>query len=204
MVVASDAERVLEAVLDLGVDPVMTSPLHGSGTERVAEIMTRPEYSDYDTAVNVQCDQVSPIGSAIADALSCIEDGFPVATCAVALAPGDLDDQNRVKVELDSGRRALAFSRSAISSRGSTEVMLHVGIYAITRDALSEWAGLPAVQQEAEARLEQLRPLAYGMPMGAAVLDGPGPVTIDTLADLRRAHLTLAASTAELASRMTA
>ena len=202
VVVAADDQRVLEAVSDLDVDRVMSSPLHNSGTERVAEVMMRPEYADYNAAVNLQCDQVSAFGHATSSVLRCLGDGFPLATCAVPLAPRDLTDPNRVKVEIGSGGQALAFSRSAIHPERSTDVMLHVGIYAYTRSALSEWIALPAVAAEAQERLEQLRPLEHGMPIAVAVLDEPAPTVIDTSEDLRRARLAVPGSTAEPALRI--
>ncbi len=203
VVVAADDERVLDAVSDLDVDRVISSPHHSSGTERVAEVMMRPEYAAFDAAVNLQCDQVSAPDGAILAVLRYLGDGFPLATCAVPLGPGDLTDPNRVKVEIGPGGKARSFSRSAIRSERSAEVMLHVGIYSYTRDALSEWIALPTVAAEAEERLEQLRPLKHGMRIGVAVLDGPPPIIIDTSEDLQRACLAVAGSPAEPASRIT-
>jgi len=202
--VASDDERVLEAVSDLAVERVVSSPRHRSGTERVAEVMMRPEYWECDTAINVQCDLVSPVTHMISGALGRLQDGFPIATCAAPLSPDQLDDPNRVKVEFTAEGQALDFSRSPISASRATRVMLHVGIYAYTRDGLLRWIGLPAVDSEMRERLEQLRPLEKGIPIGVTVQDTAAPITIDTLEDLRMAPLTAGVTNAELASRTTA
>ena len=67
-------------------------------------------------------------------------------------------------------------------------VLLHVGVYAYTPDALARWVFLPPHDLERIERLEQLRPLAAGMRMGVAVIDGALRGGIDTEADLERAN----------------
>jgi 3-deoxy-manno-octulosonate cytidylyltransferase (CMP-KDO synthetase) len=67
-------------------------------------------------------------------------------------------------------------------------VLHHVGVYAYTPAALEHWVGLPPHPLERIERLEQLRPLAAGMRMGVAVIDGPVRGGIDTEADLERAQ----------------
>jgi len=66
-------------------------------------------------------------------------------------------------------------------------VLHHVGVYAYTPESLARWVALPAHALERIERLEQLRPLAAGMRMGVAVVQGPLRAGIDTEADLDRA-----------------
>jgi 3-deoxy-manno-octulosonate cytidylyltransferase (CMP-KDO synthetase) len=63
-----------------------------------------------------------------------------------------------------------------------------VGVYAYRRGALEDWVRLPVHPLEQVERLEQLRPLAAGLAMGVAVLDGPLDGGIDTEDDLARAN----------------
>jgi 3-deoxy-manno-octulosonate cytidylyltransferase (CMP-KDO synthetase) len=63
-----------------------------------------------------------------------------------------------------------------------------VGIYAYTRDALAQWVALPVSPLEQIERLEQLRPLAAGIPIGVGITADPGLPGIDTEDDLRRAN----------------
>jgi 3-deoxy-manno-octulosonate cytidylyltransferase (CMP-KDO synthetase) len=98
-------------------------------------------------------------------------------------------DPNRVKVVVGRTGRALYFSRAPIpfDRDGSGEVAYHqhVGVYAYTRDALRRWVKLPPEPHEAWERLEQLRPLLHGMPIGVALFDGPVAPGVDTADDLR-------------------
>jgi 3-deoxy-manno-octulosonate cytidylyltransferase (CMP-KDO synthetase) len=88
------------------------------------------------------------------------------------------------------------FSRAAIPHlRDATDgieldarVLHHVGVYAYTPEALAHWVALPPHPLERIERLEQLRPLAAGVRMGVAVVDGPLRGGIDTEADLDRAN----------------
>ena len=64
----------------------------------------------------------------------------------------------------------------------------HIGVYAYSRDALATWVGLPPHALEITERLEQLRPLAAGIPMGVAIADETPAAGIDTEDDLRRAN----------------
>ncbi|HXO85884.1 MAG TPA: hypothetical protein VN803_10230, partial [Gemmatimonadales bacterium] len=57
-----------------------------------------------------------------------------------------------------------------------------------TRDALERWVRLPAVPEEQWERLEQLRPLLHGIPMGVTLFDGAAAPGIDTPTDLKWAE----------------
>ena len=69
-------------------------------------------------------------------------------------------------------------------------ILHHVGVYAYTPDALARWVALPAHPLECIERLEQLRPLAAGWPIGVAVITNTEPLRrgIDTEVDLVRAN----------------
>lgn len=191
--VAADDERVLEAVSHLDVDAVLTSPAHTSGTERVAEVAARPEYAGFDTILNIQGDEPFVTRAAAGGALDRIARGDPIGTTAVPLEPGQgaLTDPARVKVAVSDSGRAVGFWRVGPwrhSLEGSVEILQHVGVYAYTRRALVEWAALPASASECEERLEQLRPLAHGIPIGVTRVPGPAWPSIDTMADLALAE----------------
>jgi 3-deoxy-manno-octulosonate cytidylyltransferase (CMP-KDO synthetase) len=57
VIVATDAGEVMALCGSMGAEVVLTSPAHGSGTERIAEVVRMPEYSGYDVVVNVQGDE---------------------------------------------------------------------------------------------------------------------------------------------------
>jgi len=194
VVVATDAPEVMEAVERSGGRAVMTSATHQSGTERVAEVASRPEFAGYELLVNVQGDEPFVSEAAIRGAVERVRGGDEVGTAAAPLEPGFAGDPSRVKVVLDRSGRALYFSRAAIPHQrdpaaGPARYWQHVGVYAYGRRALEAWVTLPATELEQTERLEQLRPLAHGWTVGVALLDRASPPGIDTLDDLRLADL---------------
>jgi 3-deoxy-manno-octulosonate cytidylyltransferase (CMP-KDO synthetase) len=76
----------------------------------------------------------------------------------------------------------------------------HVGVYGYTRDALQRWVRLPAVPEERWERLEQLRPLLHGIPIGVARFDEPPAPGVDTADDLEWAEQMLAKHPREVRS----
>ena len=66
--------------------------------------------------------------------------------------------------------------------------MQHIGVYAYSRDALRKWVSLPPHPLEEIERLEQLRPLAAGIPIGVTVTSEAPASGIDTEEDLVRAN----------------
>ncbi|HEX9504696.1 MAG TPA: 3-deoxy-manno-octulosonate cytidylyltransferase, partial [Acidimicrobiia bacterium] len=189
VVVATDAPEIAAVVEQAGFAAVLTSPRHASGTERVAEVIEMKDFSDFDLCLNVQADEPLVAPEAVRGAVARVRGGDPIATAAGALDPALAADPNRVKVVVGPTGRALYFSRAPIpfdrDGAGAVVYHQHVGVYAYTRDALRRWVRLPPVPVEAWERLEQLRPLLYGMPIGVALFDGPVAPGVDTADDLR-------------------
>ena len=195
--IATDSDEVAEVANEYGAEVVMTSDDHPSGTDRIAEVALRREYADYDVIVNVQGDEPFVQRSAIAGAVRLVTDGrFPLGTAAVRADARVLRDPNIVKVVAASDGRALYFSRAPIPFLRDSEdaaiqrpfIWQHIGVYAYQSSALQNWVSLPAAPLEEIERLEQLRPLIAGIPMGVSLIDEAGSPGIDTEADLERAN----------------
>jgi len=188
LVVATDAREIAAVVRDAGFEAVMTSPDHASGTERVAEVVAKAEFSNFNFILNVQGDEPFVAAAAVRGALACLEGGEPLGTAAGSLEPALVNDPNRVKVVADTRGRAVYFSRAPIpfdrDGKGDVVYHQHVGVYAYTREGLQAWVQLPPVPEEQWERLEQLRPLLHGIPMGVTLFEGPAAPGIDTPADL--------------------
>ncbi len=191
VIVASDDERVLEAVAPLGVAALLTRRDHASGTERVAEVIGRPEFAGADVVLNLQGDEPFLPREAALGAVERVRAGDDVGTAAQPLGRGAWRDPHRVKVELDGRSRAVAFYRwpAAAASRPRGPTLQHVGVYAYSPASLRRWVALPATSEERRERLEQLRPLRHGFAIGVAVLAEPVPHGIDTEEDLRMAEV---------------
>lgn len=197
VVVATDHPEVLAACEARGVPVVLTRDDHPSGTDRVAEVVARPEFAHFRVILNVQGDEPFVSREALAGAVAIVTGGqAPIGTAAVPLPVGALSAPDVVKVVRGDDGRALYFSRAPIpylrdpADAGSQQALArqHVGVYAYTREALQSWVGWAPHPLELVERLEQLRPLAHGLTIGVA--DVPAAEGgIDTEDDLERANL---------------
>jgi len=197
VVVATDSNAVAAAAKTAGAEVAMTREDHVSGTDRLAEVATRPEFSGYDILVNVQGDEPFISADAVSGAAGFVEEGtFPLGTAACPATTDILSNAAVVKVVTDDHGRALYFSRAPIpflrdpSGRAQRDALVkqHLGVYAYTREALNRWVSLPPHPLEIVEGLEQLRAIADGLAMGVAVvapLLGDG---IDTEEDLAYAN----------------
>ena len=197
IVVATDDREIADAVGRAGGIAILTRADHPSGTDRVAEVAALPEFADADVILNVQGDEPFMDELAVRGAVDVVASGrAPIGTAAVPADAAALAQPDCVKVVCGDDGRALYFSRAPIpylrdaadAAVRAPLVRQHLGIYAYTRDALRRWVALPVHPLEQVERLEQLRPLAAGIPIGVAAA---APVTvggIDTEADLVRAN----------------
>ena len=182
VIVATDNERVRDALRPFGTTVVMTSPAHPSGTDRVAEVMaSRAEQ----IAVNVQADEPE-IDPGVMDALvrRLAETDDDMATAAAPYPAGaDPADTNLVKVVTALDGRALYFSRAPIphprDESAAGEYHLHLGIYAYRRTFLLQFAAWGPTPLELAEKLEQLRALEHGASVGV-ILVGHAHHGIDT------------------------
>lgn len=206
VVVATDDAAIAAAVRAAGGDVAITSEQCRSGTERVAEVAALPQFRDYDAFVNVQGDEpfVSPaFVRAAAEVVA--SGGFTLGTAAARADARIFERSSVVKVVVGADGRALYFSRAAIpflreaadADVRASLALQHVGVYAYTRAALERWIALPVHPLEIVERLEQLRPIAYGIDFGVAVVNAPAASGIDTEEDLHDANARWSAFVAE-------
>lgn len=197
VVIATDSPDVAAIAREAGAECVLTSTTHASGTDRTAEVLARGEFAHVDVVLNVQGDEPFVSEEAVRGALGLVRDGrFPLGTAAAVSRPEVLELPSVVKVVSTDEGRALYFSRAPIPWLREDEeralrdryVRQHIGVYAYTRDALMRWVALPPHPLERIERLEQLRPLAAGMPMGVATIDETPARGVDTEDDLTEAN----------------
>jgi 3-deoxy-manno-octulosonate cytidylyltransferase (CMP-KDO synthetase) len=209
VIVATDDERVHEAVEGFGGNVEMTACEHCSGTDRLAEVAER---NDADVIVNVQGDEpmIEPaaIDAAVEPFLS--DDDLQMGTIATPIE--DLEhhlDPATVKVVVDAEGWALYFSRAPIPffrlPEGEPQPdaprthpdsglapLKHIGLYVYRREMLLWYAGLEASRLEQTEGLEQLRVLEAGRRIRVVVVDY-SPIGVDTPEDLERVRKLLAA-----------
>ena len=197
IVVATDSEEIAQRVREAGGEAIMTSAEHPSGTDRVAEVAASAAFTGFDAIINVQGDEPFVSGAAVRGALLQVtQRKHQLGTAAVVASPEVLGHPDAVKVVTDDAGAVMYFSRAAIpylrdpadAAERDARVLHHVGVYAYTPASLARWVALPTHPLERIERLEQLRPLAAGLRMGVAVVQGPVRPGIDTEADLDRAN----------------
>lgn len=192
-VVATDDQRILEAVRSFGGDVMMTRADHPSGTDRIAEVARGIPGSADDIILNVQGDEpeIEPANlDALVARLARESADCPVATLACPFPTGaDPRDPNAVKVVLNSAGRALLFSRSLIPypRDGEQDVprstwLLHVGVYAYRRAFLLDFATWRPGVLEGIEKLEQLRVLERGFAIAVERV-AQAALGVDTPAD---------------------
>jgi 3-deoxy-manno-octulosonate cytidylyltransferase (CMP-KDO synthetase) len=204
VVVATDDERIRAAAAAIG-EVVMTSALHTSGSDRVAEVAAA---SDCEIIVNVQGDLplLDPRWIDLLVERITADPTIGMATIAVPVrSREELLDPNAVKVVCDSSGRALYFSRAPIpfhrdDPAGFGGTLHHVGLYAYRRATLLRFAALAPAPLEQTEKLEQLRALENGIGIGVVVIDDRPPLEVDTPADLERARAAVLAESAASSS----
>ena len=175
VVVATDDDRIFDAVTGFGGKAVMTSQNHATGSDRIAEVASGLKC---DIVVNVQGDEPLIPPENIDQVIGCLDKNptLNVATLMMAVRESDeITDSNVVKVVTDQKGRALYFSRSAIPfhrdewknglPNGTSQVFKHIGLYAYTRSFLLELSQMSPTPIEQLEKLEQLRILEHGYPI---------------------------------------
>lgn len=195
--VATDDERIFQAVEAFGGRAVMTRSDHRSGTDRIEEAAEKIQ-TNADVIINVQGDEPFIQASQIKTLMHLFDDpttqigtlGKPFETMEAAKNP------NSPKIVCDRRGFALYFSRSVIPFvRGKEEstwmehypFLKHLGIYAYRRKALHEVTQLAQTPLEIAESLEQLRWLENGYRIRVGITDVE-TVGIDTPEDLQRAE----------------
>ena len=198
--VATDDERIADAVRAFGGVAVMTSAEHRSGTDRVCEAYHRLG-SDADVVINIQGDEPFIAQEQIAALKKCFDrEGTEIATLVRPFDPARgfdaLFNANSPKVVMDNNGDALMFSRSIIPYVRNypwnewldhQQFYTHVGIYAYRVDILDKITKLPQSSLEIAESLEQLRWLQNGYRIATAETTQP-TIGIDTPEDLANAE----------------
>ena len=199
-IVATDDDRIREAVEAFGGKVVMTGTHHKSGTDRVQEAYEKWGKS-YDVIVNIQGDEPFIQPSQLQAIKSCFADASTqIATLVKPFTPADglaaLQNPNSPKVVVDDQMRAMYFSRSVIPYLRGVEpeewlshhtFYKHIGLYAYRPEVLKEITSMPQSVLEKAESLEQLRWLQAGYCIKVGISDVE-TIGIDTPEDLQRAE----------------
>lgn len=189
-IVATDDQRVYDAVQSFGGTVVMTDVNHPTGTDRLAEVAQ--QYTDLDVIINVQGDEPM-IDANLIDQLAELfesDDALQMATVATPLLEEEYDEPSAVKVILNKRNDAMYFSRSLIPYPRHDFVntpLKHIGIYAYRRQFLLDYAKMEPTAAEQTESLEQLRALENGFAI-RVITTNKRFVGVDTPEDLARVN----------------
>jgi 3-deoxy-manno-octulosonate cytidylyltransferase (CMP-KDO synthetase) len=198
--VATDDERIFNAVKSFGGNVVMTSSEHRCGTDRCCEALAKIGY-EADIVINIQGDE--PFVQR--EHIELLKSGFEsedtdIVTLAVPFSIEGgleaLENPNSPKVVIDESSHALYFSRSVIPYIRGVErgewlnhhtFYKHIGIYAFRPEVLKQITKLLQSPLEKAESLEQLRWLENGYKIGVGI-SHVETIGIDTPEDLERAE----------------
>lgn len=203
VIVATDDQRVFDAVKAFGGEVCMTAKSHESGTERLAEVLNIYGFSDDTVVVNVQGDEpMIPsvnIQQLAANLIKLKDQNVGMATLSESICSyNELINPNVVKVVTNKDGLALTFSRSALPydrdqfSKQAVDIKLefpyqrHIGIYAYTAGFIKDYISWPTSQLEQIESLEQLRVLWQGKNIHVDLAIEPPPAGVDTPEDLEQ------------------
>ena len=201
VVVATDDQRIADACTQAGVRVAMTRSDHATGTDRLSEVVMQLGLPDDAVVVNVQGDEPL-IPASVIDQVAALLQQQPSAAMATFCHPihdvADAINANVVKCVLNEAGEAIYFSRAPIpfardkwaAGINTMPVGLpmyrHIGLYAYRASFLRTFPTLTVPAMERFEALEQLRALAHGFRIAAAVVDAPLPPGIDTPEDYQR------------------
>jgi len=198
VLVATDDDRIREAVEGFGGTAVMTPESCVSGTDRVREAVVG---RTADIVVNVQGDEPGMHPDTIRTAvLPLLEKKWPdVSTACLPIHDREeFEAVHVVKVVRADNDRALYFSRSPIPSLGRVEESeynadgylfgyKHLGLYVYRREALESFVRFPPSPLELREKLEQLRFMEFGASIACPVTQHDS-IGVDVEADIPKAE----------------
>ena len=195
LIIANDDMRIAEAAFDWGAEIALTSPKHGSGTDRVAEVVRHTK--NYAFVVNIQGDEplVDPrLIDGLVEKLRS-DTRIDIVTAAHPFQnPAEAESPHQNKVVLDRNSCALYFSRSVVpypAKPSRVRYLRHQGIYAFRRHALLQFVKWKQSPLERAESLEQLRALENGVKVHVLVTRHGSP-GVDTPADAKALEQKLA------------
>ena len=190
VIVATDDQRIYDAVTNFGGNVQMTGPC-ATGTERVAVVA---EQLTCDIVANIQGDEPLLEPAQIDMMIQPFIDKPAVQVCTLKQrveTPIDYRDVNVVKVVTDLQGDALYFSRASMPGKIDADalhkfpVYRHVGLYAYRREQLLAFTKWNSTPYELAEGLEQLRFLEHGVPIHVVETDTL-LIGVDVPADLER------------------
>lgn len=168
VVLATDDDRILQAAEAHGMQAVMTSPEHASGTDRVLEAARKLDAAADSVIVNVQGDEPALQPEMLTELVRPFENPeVEVTTLGHIITSEEAESTDKVKIVRAISGRALYFSRAPIpyGRDHQADFIGHIGLYGLRMRVLEKFSALGESPLERLEKLEQLRLLEAGIPI---------------------------------------
>lgn len=196
VVIATDSIKVIELAQKYGIEAVMTSKEHQSGTDRINEAVNILNLLDDEIIINVQADEPFIEPQVVQSVINRVKkanknnENIMLVSCHKKIGSQLADDPNHVKVLLDGNSNAIYFSRSKIPYHRdhyeNSSYYGHLGIYGFTKKSLNNFCSLKTSPLEHIEKLEQLRAIYFGYKIAMVEVESKS-FGIDTQEDLENA-----------------
>lgn len=182
VILAIDSEETKKALRGFDFDIVMTSKVHTSGTDRIAEVVQKIEEANI--IINIQGDEPMVDPKIIDSLINKLESPSVDFATIISknLSASDILNPNVVKAFINEREEIIEFKRNIFDFQIGGAYR-HVGLYGYTRDTLMKFTGLSPSENELSENLEQLRAIDNGIKIHALIKDY-NSISIDTEQDL--------------------
>ena len=188
--VATPDIEILDIVKKHGGQAILTTNNHPNGTSRVFEAFKKIKNDNIDLIINLQADLPNIKPNSISKLEKLMrESNSPIGTLASKLTKDEINDENVVKVELETDLKEDSFLKAKNFFRikkdlKNEKIYHHVGIYCFQFSQLKKYVELGESRLEKILKLEQIR-LMGKIEIKVGYCDS-NPLSIDTLGDLKR------------------
>ncbi|CAA6823474.1 MAG: 3-deoxy-manno-octulosonate cytidylyltransferase (EC [uncultured Sulfurovum sp.] len=192
--IATDSQEVIAIAKSYGIQAIITSSNHNSGTDRIFEAAQKLGLPDDEVIINVQGDEPfieEEVVKAVFDLTVKNKHNEQVMmnSCYKTIQSSEADDPNIVKLISSIDNIALYFSRAKIPyprDHHFNDYKGHLGIYGFTKKSLETFCKLSPAPLEEIEKLEQLRALYHGFDVSMVEVETKS-FGIDTIEDLENA-----------------
>ncbi|MEA1915322.1 MAG: 3-deoxy-manno-octulosonate cytidylyltransferase [Campylobacterota bacterium] len=194
--IATDSQEVIDLATKHGIDAILTSSDHQSGTDRINEAANKLNLHNDEIIINVQGDEPFIEPEVVQAVINKVKNkqqhsnAFNMVSCYKKINSELSDDANHVKVVLDEMGDAIYFSRSKVpyhrDHHENSQYNGHLGIYGFTKKSLNQFCTLGESSLEHIEKLEQLRAIAHQKKISMVEVQSKS-FGIDTQEDLENA-----------------
>ena len=192
VIVATPDNEIVNVVEQNGGNAVLTKKEHPSGSDRIYEAYLKKIKSSVDIVINLQGDMPNIKPNSISKLVKLIkENDCDIGTLASDIKDREeIKDPNIVKVYFEEKLKNNDFLIPKDFFRTKKDlkdenIYHHIGIYAFTKDALTQYVKLPRSKLEIERNLEQMRALENDIVIKVGLSDSM-PLSVDTEKDLEK------------------